>query len=168
MRFRPASLSDIPRLGQLALASKAHWGYSARQLEQWREDLTPRESWLDTGPFVVAENDAGVIGFYTLAAAGNGAWALENLWLDPKWIGQGFGRALFAHAVETAGQRGATVLTIDAEPHAEAFYLAQGARRTKIIPAPIDGDPHRMRPQLELAMGQTPANAGNSRRPMLS
>jgi len=73
MRFRPASLSDIPRLGQLALASKGHWGYSARQLEQWREDLTPRESWLDTGPFVVAENDAGVIGFYTLAAAGNGA-----------------------------------------------------------------------------------------------
>lgn len=153
MRFRPAVLSDIPHLGSLALAAKGHWGYSARQLEKWRENLTPREAWVDARPFIVAENDAGTIGFYTLEAADNGAWALDNLWIHPERIGQGFGRALFAHAVDTARKRGATILTIDAEPHAEGFDMAQGARRTKAVPAPIEGEPERVRPQLELRLG---------------
>ncbi|MFY3137886.1 GNAT family N-acetyltransferase [Achromobacter xylosoxidans] len=48
-----------------------------------------------------------------------GSRRLHNLWIDPRRIGLGFGRALFAHAVETARKRGATILTIDAEPHAE-------------------------------------------------
>ncbi|WYX35583.1 GNAT family N-acetyltransferase [Achromobacter xylosoxidans] len=142
-----------PSSGFPALAAKGHWGYSARQLEKWREDLTPREAWVDARPFIVAENDAGTIGFYTLETADNGTWALDNLWIDPERIGQGFGRALFAHAVDTARKRGATILTIDAEPHAEGFYMAQGAKRTKAVAAPIEGDPERVRPQLELRLG---------------
>ncbi len=152
MRFRSARLSDIPHLGSLTLRSKSHWGYSARQLPEWREDLAPQASWIDARPFIVAEHDAGVIGFYTLEAANNGAWTLDNLWLDPTWIGKGFGRALFSHAVKTAREHGATILTIDAEPHAEGFYIAQGARRMSTVPAPIEGDRQRVRPQLEMQL----------------
>lgn len=152
MRFRSATVSDLPALGALALASKAHWGYSARQLEQWRDDLTPHASWIGARPFVVAENDDGLMGFYTLEPGGDGICALDNLWIRPGLIGQGFGRRLFAHAADRARALGATEMHIDAEPHAEPFYLSRGARRLDAVAAPIDGEPARVRPQLTLRL----------------
>lgn len=152
MRFRPAVVSELPQLACLALASKAHWGYSTQQLQIWRDDLTPRASWIGKRPFIVAENDAGVVGFYTLEANKDGTWALDNLWVCPTFIGQGFGRALFSHAMQAARNLGATVVTIDAEPYAEPFYVAQGARRNDVVRAPIEGMPERIRPQLEFCL----------------
>jgi hypothetical protein len=45
---------------------------------------------------------------------------------------------------------GASGLLIDADPNAELFYIACGATRFGEIPAPITGQPDRVRPQLEL------------------
>lgn len=44
--------------------------------------------------------------------------------------------------------RGAVEITVDSDPNAEAFYLACGASRRGKVPAPIAGEPHRVRPQL--------------------
>ncbi|WKD85892.1 hypothetical protein KCTC32516_01240 [Polaribacter huanghezhanensis] len=35
-----AAPSDAETLTQIALESKAYWGYSSAQLESWRSDLT--------------------------------------------------------------------------------------------------------------------------------
>ena len=40
MPIHPATLSDLPQLAALALASKAVWGYPPELLAQWRDDLT--------------------------------------------------------------------------------------------------------------------------------
>jgi hypothetical protein len=45
---------------------------------------------------------------------------------------------------------GGNALAIDADPNAEAFYLAKGARRIGEIAAPIEGHPDRVRPQMLL------------------
>ena len=60
---------------------------------------------------------------------------------------QGHGRELLAHALRTAAEGGATILTVDADPNAESFYLASGAKRTGTVPAPIAGQANRVRPQ---------------------
>ena len=35
-----AQLLDAKKLTEIALQAKAHWGYSAAQIESWKEELT--------------------------------------------------------------------------------------------------------------------------------
>jgi GNAT superfamily N-acetyltransferase len=92
--------------------------------------------------------DGRVAGFYTLVPAPRD-WELDNLWVHPRWMAQGIGRALLRHALEAARSGGASRVRVDSDPNAEPFYLACGALRTGSVPAPIPGDPGRARPQLE-------------------
>jgi GNAT superfamily N-acetyltransferase len=78
-------------------------------------------------------------------------WGIEALWVHPKAIGQGIGKSLLKAALLAARERGHLVLTIDADPNAEAFCLACGAQRIGQRAAPIDGQPGRVRPQLRIA-----------------
>ncbi len=92
-----------------------------------------------------------MVGFYLLIPGAN-AWALEHLWVAPKFARRGIGRALLAHAVSAARHAGATAFVIDADPNAERFYVACGAVREGAVAAPIEGDPARIRPQLLLRL----------------
>ena len=47
--------------------------------------------------------------------------------VEPHLIGTGRGKRLWLHAVATARERGATVLTITSDPSSEWFYQAMGA-----------------------------------------
>ncbi|MFQ1062402.1 GNAT family N-acetyltransferase [Bordetella trematum] len=151
--LRPASLADRQMLADLALASKAVWGYDAAMLASWRAELTPRVGCIAQRPFVLAESAGRCLGFYSLQPpAGDGeGWALDNLWVAPDSIGRGLGRLLLADARALARSRGIELLHIDADPHAEPFYLSQGARRVGAIAAPLPGQPERLRPQLILS-----------------
>jgi len=77
---------------------------------------------------------------------------MRNLWVAPEHMRQGFGRALLFHALQTAALGGASFIHIDADPNAESFYVACGAARIGEVPAPIAGQPNRIRPQLMLAV----------------
>jgi len=66
----------------------------------------------------------------------------------PQFMDRGIGRALVAHALETALRGGASSVTVDADPNAESFYLTCGAERCGEVPAPIPEQPERVRPQL--------------------
>ncbi len=146
-RIRRARPDEADALTVLCLRAKAHWGYPAEQLARWHDALTVRADVLASHPAWVAERDGRLVG-YCLLLAGEPHWCLEDLFVDPSAIGQGIGRALMAQALVTARDGGARGLTIDADPHAEAFYLSQGARRVGTCAAPIPGEPTRVRPQL--------------------
>lgn len=59
---------------------------------------------------------------------------LHFLMVEPHLIGTGRGKRLFQHAAETARGRGAIVLTIDSDPHAEPSYRAMGAVTVGLLP----------------------------------
>lgn len=149
VRIRPAQPAEADALTELALAAKAAWGYDAAQLASWRPLLAVSPEQLSEHPAYVAQGESARLGFYTLHPAA-GHWELDNLWVDPAWMQRGIGRLLLAHAVRVARSRGATALHIDADPHAEPFYLRCGAERRGAVPAPIPGHPARVRPQLVL------------------
>ena len=73
---------------------------------------------------------------------------LDHLWVLPAFMRRGVGGALLAHALQHARAGGAREMRIDADPHAEAFYASHGAVRVGQVSAPIEGQPHRVRPQL--------------------
>jgi GNAT superfamily N-acetyltransferase len=141
MTIRPARPDEAAALSELALRSKAHWGYDAEFLDRCRAVLTLRSDEIEARRTVLAEEDEKVQGFYTLDDG-----ELGNLWIDPGHLRKGVGGRLWAHAVETARALGFKELSVVADPHAEGFYRAMGAVRIGEVPSEIE--PGRRLPQL--------------------
>lgn len=138
MRIVRAKPGDAARLSAIAWAAKAHWGYPLAWLEQWRELLTITPSFIAAYETHLAKEKAQIAGFHALVEKA-GAWRLEHLWVQPRWMGRGLGRSLFQHAATLARARGANCLTIESDPNADAFYRRLGAVRTGLIPSEVDG-----------------------------
>ncbi len=149
LRLRPARPPDCATLTALAQESKAAWPYPPAQIEAWRSELTITPASL-VAPTIVAEDASGIVGFMQVAGFSAG-WQLEHCWVRPGARGRGVGRTLVEHAMELVRTARGTGIAIDADPHAEGFYLSLGASRVGEVAAPIAGDPARIRPQLWLA-----------------
>lgn len=85
-----------------------------------------------------------------LASRAKARWGYSAAQLEIWRPELGIGSALLGDAAARAAATGAHVLAIDADPNAESFYLANGARRVGEIAAPIEGHPDRVRPQMLL------------------
>jgi GNAT superfamily N-acetyltransferase len=80
--------------------------------------------WVATGA------DGQIAGVVALAPGdAPGALDLNKLFIEPRHIRSGVGRALLAHAIAEAWRRGTGRLTILADPNAAAFYERAGAVR---------------------------------------
>ena len=123
--IRPPRKDEGERLREIAVAAKAHWGYDEEWVRGWasRGDFSPAA--LVSRPFVVADLGGRAIGFATLIPTGD-VCVLDDLWIEPDWIGCGIGSRLFRAAVEQARQLGATRLEWEAEPNAVGFYRRMG------------------------------------------
>ena len=152
MNIRPAQGHEAKALTAIALEAKAFWGYPADTIESWKRELTVSTQTVTSRPTFVAMIRDEIVGFYSLSPSHH-AWELDHLWVLPRFMERGIGRALVAHALETAARGGASSVTVDADPNAESFYLACGADRCGEVPAPIRGEPGRVRPQLAFVLG---------------
>ena len=157
MSFRKARPDEAEFLTHLVMEAKAHWGYSAEQLEAWRPSLAVTAEQLRSQPAFVLEADR-VVGFYSLRVV-DGTCELDNLWVVPSEVGRGHGRELLTHATHVARSMGLREIVIDADPNAANFYVHCGATVTGVVPAPIEGQPGRTRPQLRLSteLGKVPS-----------
>jgi GNAT superfamily N-acetyltransferase len=151
VHIRAAHPGEHRVLSEIAYQAKARWGYRTADLAAWHLDLTvSRESVLDRTTHV-AEIDGAVVGFVQQHLEMSHA-VLDHLWVLPAYMRRGVGRALLAQALQHARAAGAHELHIDADPHAEAFYAANGAVRVGQVSAPIEGQSQRFRPQLVIAV----------------
>jgi GNAT superfamily N-acetyltransferase len=148
--IRPARQEEAERLSELALRSKALWGYPAEFLEACRSQLTLSADFINTSPVYVLEEDVDVIlGFYGLSE-GEGAIELLYLFVEPEAINGGYGKLLWEHAVMMARRLGHHKISIESDPHAEAFYLAMGARKIGDVASSLR--PGRALPLLEFSI----------------
>jgi GNAT superfamily N-acetyltransferase len=149
-----ATIDQAAALSSIALAAKSHWGYPARWLELWREQLTIQPTKIATHEVFAAQaEDGALLGWYSLDAPATtgGIQTLDDLWVHPAAMGQGVGRHLFTHAAQQARTLGATHLAIEADPHAESFYLHMGAQRAGENVYQLEGQP-RVLPVLILSL----------------
>jgi GNAT superfamily N-acetyltransferase len=122
----PATPEAADALTRIAFAAKRYWGYPESWIQHWRESLTITLEFVRNNRVYAAVSGGEPCAFYALTGAGG---ELEHLWVSPGWIGSGVGRLLFEHAMREAARRGASAVTIEADPNAEGFYLRMGARR---------------------------------------
>ena len=157
--MRPGLDREASLLSDLALRSKGHWGYDQAFLDACRAELTLAPEEVEIKRVTVAERDGQVVGFYALAGD-SPEGTLADLFVEPDHIGTGVGRALWEHAIGAARTLGFERLTLQADPGAEPFYLAMGARRIGSVPS--GSIPCRFIPLLEVPVVGV---EGSSRRP---
>ena len=128
LRIRAVLPGEAGLLSDLALRSKAHWGYSQEFIAACRHELTftPEQIIGNTLQFIAAETEGDLLGFYALEQVSATEFELQALFVEPRHIGSGVGRTLIAHAKCAVAQAGGKVLRIQGDPHAERFYRAAG------------------------------------------
>ncbi|MFC3494459.1 GNAT family N-acetyltransferase [Glycomyces rhizosphaerae] len=145
IEYRSARADEAPLVSDLAMRSKAHWGYSADFLDAIRDELTYSPQVCGSGGLVVAEQSGRLLGFYRLIESVPEC-RLESLFVDPPAIGTGVGRALLERALRAAEAIGAQSVTLEADPNAESFYAKFGAVRIGELPS--ESIPGRMLPHM--------------------
>jgi len=128
IRIRNAAPDEATALSDLAMRSKAYWGYSNEFMEACREELSvlPNNIESDRFHYVAAERQGEIVGYYALERLPDSAFELEALFVEPAHIGSGVGRALITHAKSYAAAAGGRVLIIQGDPNATSFYRAAG------------------------------------------
>jgi N-acetylglutamate synthase-like GNAT family acetyltransferase len=127
--IREARPDEAALLSELAMRSKAHWGYDPAFLEACRADLTLTPKEIAESASFVCERDAEIVGFSRVVLMDERTAELDALFVDPAAIGTGAGKVLWERSVAAARELGAQDLMLQSDPHAEGFYRSRGARR---------------------------------------
>jgi GNAT superfamily N-acetyltransferase len=78
------------------------------------------------GHVFVAEREGTILGFAAVLPRDDGNAELDALFVEPEHWRGGIGRLLVDHCAQVARRRGARILHVVANRHAEGFYLACG------------------------------------------
>ena len=90
------------------------------------KELTLDSRYIESNPTFVIEVGRGAIGFYSLEHVSASEAELGYLFVEPTFIGKGYGRKLMAHAQQKARYLGYNQIIIQGDPNAEQFYRAAG------------------------------------------
>jgi len=135
--IRRAREEEAADLSDLALRSKAMWGYAPAFVEACRAALAVTVEEIRDTPVYVHDEGAGVDGFYGLAGRPPRA-TLEYLFVDPEATHRGIGTRLLMHAIATACRLGFTEIEVESDPNAERFYLHRGAVRIGEVESTVE------------------------------
>ena len=125
-QIRQALPNEVEYLSGLAFRSKSYWGYSDQFMQACLEELTVNERYIENNPTFVLEDARNIIGFHSLEHISAAEVELSFLFIDPAFIGKGYGRKLMMHAQEEARQLGYEKMIIQGDPNAERFYRSAG------------------------------------------
>jgi len=148
--IRRAREDEARALSDLALRSKAMWGYPPAFVEACRAALTVTREEIRDSPIYVHDGGAGVDGFYGLAGSPPRA-TLEYLFVDPPVTRRGIGTKLLRHAVAVACRLGFREIVVESDPSAAAFYERGGGVRIGEVESAVEAG--RMLPLLLIDLG---------------
>ena len=132
--IRPVVADEGERLREIAIAAKGYWGYDLDRVSEWAAmgDFSPVG--LRRKDVSVAAVGGKAVGWAAAIRQGD-VWWLDDLWIEPAWMGKGIGSRLFRHAAERGRRTGAARMEWEAEPNALGFYEKMGGRYVR------DGEP---------------------------
>lgn len=121
-----ATVNDNSILTEVALQSKAFWGYSKQYLQSWEKDLTVTSTMIQNLFVFKYLHDNEIVGFYILNTIKQNSVELQFLFVKPEFIGNAIGSKLLQHAFEIAKNNGSKIMTLLADPNAIQFYEKNG------------------------------------------
>tara|TARA_R110000787_G_scaffold3540_3_gene13795 strand:+ start:3670 stop:4128 length:459 start_codon:yes stop_codon:yes gene_type:complete len=142
-----ATLEDAIVLTNIAIESKAYWGYTNEQIESWREDLTVTSIMFEESNIFKYVIDHEIAGFYILERANIRISILQFLFISPNHIKKGIGNQLLQHVIEYCKRGSSAILNVLSDPNAESFYAKYGFEVIALRESSISG---RFLPVMEL------------------
>lgn len=125
MQIRLAVPSENELLTDLAFRSKSFWPYREQDLIRYRSSLEVHAEDILRKSVYVAEIEGKIIGFYGISSEPD-VHRLYFLFLEPKFIGKGFGKKLWDHLLNNVKNKGWRSLTFYSDPYAmKQFYRFQ-------------------------------------------
>ncbi len=123
--IRKAKREEAGALTQLALRSKRWWGYDDAFMTAIADDMVVRSEYLKDEYAIVAEDGGAIAGYAILRTAGEEAH-LRDLFVDPAFMRNSVGTALFDHMLAFARDHRVKRLSLVSDPNAVAFYERYG------------------------------------------
>ena len=126
MIIEKAHATDAKAITELTLRSKAYWNYGETQIEAWKEELTIHPSYIQDNHVFKLEDQGQLIGFYAYLFLEKSRVKLTFLFIDPPFIGKGYGNVLIQDFFERIMPDKVERVVLDADPNAEQFYQRHG------------------------------------------
>lgn len=133
-----ADFQDADTLTQIAIESKASWGYSQEQIDNWKEDLTITLERLNKWEFYKFVNGDEILGFSGLSFVSQQS-VLEFLFISPKFMRKKIGKQLLDHALYRAKQKECMSMLVLSDPNAQSFYEKYGFKKFREEESSIPG-----------------------------
>ena len=148
MKIEKSIRTDSKKLTELTIRSKSHWDYSMQQIEKWRDDLTVSEDYIiEKEVYKLIDSKDKIIGYYSFFKIDEVNVKLENLFVEPKFIGYGYGKMLMNDFIERIRKTRTEKIILDSDPNAENFYAKNGFKVVGKLKTSIEG---RFLPIMEL------------------
>jgi len=145
-----AQLQHAQVLTDITVTAKRHWGYPEKWIQLWLPMLTISSQYIQKNEIWMAVVDEATVAYYSLKQESESLW-LDNLWVLPKFMGQGIGKQLFEHALERSRAQGASALKIEADPNAQSFYEKMRGRKVDEHYSEVDTQT-RVLPVMEITL----------------
>lgn len=124
--IRRAEAYENEQLTRIAVKSEAYWGYDSKFMESFETLYRVTQEFIFENPTYVITENGVVIGFYALIETGKKA-CLEYLYVEPEYIGKGYGKLLWEHMVGYCKENGVSEIELVTSPQAKEFYIKMGA-----------------------------------------
>ena len=95
-------------------------------MQAFLKELTLDQCYIESNPTFVIEVAGNTIGFYSLEYVSASEAELGYLFVEPMFIGKGYGRKLMAHAQQKARHLGYNQIIVQGDPNVDQFYRAAG------------------------------------------
>lgn len=147
MIIKQAILADAETLTDITLKSKAHWGYSAEQIESWIEELTISKTYIETNHVFKLLIQDKTIAYYSYCMESDTTVTLDNLFVVPDYMRKGYGSYLLKDFLARIKAVDIQKVVLESEPNTVDFYKHFGFIKTGQRESSIK---ERYLPQMEL------------------
>ncbi|MEM7484187.1 MAG: GNAT family N-acetyltransferase [Bacteroidota bacterium] len=126
MEIRKASISDTKVLTKLALNSKNHWGYGGAKIEEWRNELTITEAYIERNHVLKLVDRNCIKAFYSYCIKKDNAILLDFFFVNVNYIGKGLGRLMMENFLSRIENKGYAKIEVESDVNAITFYKQFG------------------------------------------
>ena len=116
-------------LTNIAIKSEAYWGYDVNYMENFKSIYKVTKEFISNNPTFVIKEDNNIAGFYGILVddVDDNEISLEYLFIEPQYIGKGYGKLLWKHMIDKCDNLGIERFVIVTSPQAKGFYTKMGA-----------------------------------------
>jgi ribosomal protein S18 acetylase RimI-like enzyme len=123
MTIEKAISDDDLILTEITKKSKAYWKYSEEQIKKWTNTLTISKDYITQNEtYKLILDNRKIAGYYSFIKKENQIIKLDNMFIAPEYIGNGYGKILMNDFIERIKQTKFEKIILDAEPNAKMFY----------------------------------------------